>query len=172
MVSIECGPGVHFVWGSIFYGTYWIWTPHRIWTPGSNFYDGGPYSIIELMDPRVHILQGIWTQGPFSLGSILYMTAAQVCVCCDVLPRHSARLSQSLVGLCGGKNIYFWKLTIDEGIFANYGFVHCGANWNTGFLSRVWIPYIQRCPRSRSCMNQYLHQNVRNNVTGQKSHRE
>jgi len=62
------------------------------------------------------------------------MTAAQVCVCCDVLPRHSARLSQSLVGLCGGNNIYFWKLTIDEGIFANYGFVHCGANWNTGFL--------------------------------------
>ena len=27
VTPIEYGPGVHFLWGSIFYGTYRIWTP-------------------------------------------------------------------------------------------------------------------------------------------------
>ena len=34
--------------------------PHRIWTPGSKLYDGGPYSIENM------------NQGPFSMGSIFY----------------------------------------------------------------------------------------------------
>ena len=42
---IYSGPGVDFLWGSIFYETYDM-DPHRIWTPrGYTFYRVGPYSI-------------------------------------------------------------------------------------------------------------------------------
>ena len=37
---------VHFLWGSICYGTYDN-GPHRIWTPRSKFYGRGPYSVID-----------------------------------------------------------------------------------------------------------------------------
>ena len=40
---------------------------------GFKFYDGSPYSIIEY-GPLGKF--SIWTQGPFSMGSIFYMTPA------------------------------------------------------------------------------------------------
>ena len=60
---------VHFLWGSIFYGTYRIWTPIEYGPPRSKFYGGGPYFIIEY-GPGVHFPWGpysIWHRHAFIL---------------------------------------------------------------------------------------------------------
>ena len=64
---IDYGPGFVFYGGPcskihIGYGR------GRIWTPGSKFYDGDPYYIIEYGPP-----------GPYSMGSIFYMTWHDIC---------------------------------------------------------------------------------------------